>query len=70
MFGITGRDKPPAAEPVDGEQRIAELDVMILTAKESGDMPRVDRLLDMRLAIRPPKPLQVRPSAPVVPGWS
>ncbi len=65
------RSKPvtPPAERVDEQRRIAELDVMVLVAAEVGDWPRVDRLLDMRNAIRPPR-VALRPSVPVIPGRS
>lgn len=68
---------PPADRvPVDVQRRIGELDVLIFIAAQVGDWPRVDRLLDMRNAIRPPKPLEpewplpLRPSVPVTPGWT
>jgi hypothetical protein len=50
--------------PVD-EWRLAELDQALVEARDCEDWYRVDRLLDMRNAIRPP-----RPSVPVIPGRS
>lgn len=60
---------PADVVPVDEQRRIDELDVMVFLAAAAGDWPRVDRLLDMRNAIRPARvasPAQV----PVIPGRS
>lgn len=54
------------------EARIAEVDAQVDEAWHYGEMALVDRLLDMRNAIRPPRPAprRARPSVPVVPGRS
>ncbi len=55
----------PAEQPVPDEVRIADIDAQAYEAFLAGDMPRADRLIDMRNAIRPAK--EPRP-APVVSG--
>jgi hypothetical protein len=47
------------------EAEIADIDVQVALAWRRGEKVLVDRLLDMRLGVRPPKP---RRSVPVIPG--
>lgn len=61
----------PQAEPgahatahVDREDEIAAIDRQLDEAFHYGEMALVDRLLDMRNAVRPPRPRSV----PVIPG--
>lgn len=53
----------------DREAEIADIDVYMALARRRGDKVLVDRLLDERNAIRPPRP-RLRSSVPVVPGRS
>jgi len=55
----------PVEPPVPAEVRIAQIDAQTYEAYLAGDMPRVNRLIDMRLAIRPAR--KPRP-VPVIPG--
>lgn len=52
------------AEHLISEARILELDERILGYRRTGQLVMVDRLLDMRNAIRPPRVAQ----PPVIPG--
>lgn len=56
--------EPSASERVDDEARIERLNAEIWEAFRDGDKARADRLIDMRLAIRPAQESEV----PVVPG--
>jgi hypothetical protein len=47
------------------EGEIADIDAQMWEAWRRGEKVLVDRLLDMRLGVRPPKP---RRSVPVIPG--
>lgn len=55
----------PAEPPVPDEVRVADLDAQAYEAFQAGDKAKVDRLIDLRNAIRPAK--EPRP-VPVVPG--
>ncbi len=53
------------------EDEIADIDAQVLAAWQSGEKVLVDRLLDMRLGVRAPRPApRVRSSVPVIPGRS
>lgn len=53
----------PPAEP-SGEAMIGQLDDKALIARRSGNLAEMNRLLDLRNAIRPGRPAEV----PVIPG--
>lgn len=53
----------------DREDEIADIDAQTWEAWRRGEKMLVDRLLDMRLGVRPPRPApRVRPSVPATPG--
>jgi hypothetical protein len=78
MFGLTGRfrdqpePQPERATPTPRdviERSIAALDRLLAPYAEQPEKnwELLDRVLDERLALRPPRP-SLRPSVPVVPG--
>jgi hypothetical protein len=60
-------EQPCMAARMAREDEIADIDVQVALAWRRGEKVLVDRLLDMRLAVRAPRP-RVRPSVPVIPG--
>jgi hypothetical protein len=79
MFGLTGRfrDQPQEPQPERTtptprdviERSIKALDSVLASAAEQPEKnwELLDRVLDERLALRPPRP-SLRPSVPVIPG--
>lgn len=58
-----------AAANAAREDEIADIDAQMAEAWRRGEKVLVDRLLDMRLGVRPPRPApRVRSSVPVIPG--